>query len=184
MALHNLRIVVVDGGRSNNYSANSNNNSTSGEKSKNYKDTPLYKMLNAKDTIKSGMSPATLFAMDMGLRVASQSIKQGANYVISDIGRANGDSNYQAYINRQIESITDPLSLVSGTLSGAATGSMFGPIGAGVGAVAGLLSSGISLGFKYAERQRAYQHEMFKENTSQAYNLARANYSAFTGRVR
>ena len=61
---------------------------------------------------------------------------------------------------------------------------MFGPVGAAVGAVAGIASSSINLGFKYAERQRTYQHEMFKENNSQAYQLARANYSALTGRVR
>lgn len=194
MALHNLKIIVVDGGRSSSYKSSGRGSGGGGGDGSNTKsastnkDSPLYKVLNAKETIKekiqSGLSPRTVFAIDMGVRIAGQVIKQAANYYISDIGRSNGDSNYQSYINRQIEIITDPLSVIGGAASGAAAGSMFGPLGAVIGAVGGALSSGISLGFKYAERQRAYQHEMFKENTSQAYNLARANYSAFTGRVR
>jgi len=188
MALHNLKIIIVDGGRAGSYkSKNAGGENNDGEK-KDYKNTPLYKMMHAKEIIKnkvqSGMTPATVFAMDMGIRVASQLIKQTANYYISDIGRKNGDSNYQALINRQLEVVSEPLSVIGSALSGAAAGSMFGPIGAGIGAVIGTVSSSISLGFKYAERQRDYQHEMFKQNTSQVYNLSRANYSALTGRVR
>ncbi|MBQ8443781.1 MAG: hypothetical protein IJX25_00295 [Clostridia bacterium] len=186
MALHNLKIVVVDGGRSGSYCSKDREDSKSNKK--NYKDTPLYKALNAKETIKNkvqeGMSPAAVFAMNMGLRVASQVVKQTANYYISDIGRTNGDSNYQAAVNRQIEIASDSLSVAGGIASGASAGSMFGWVGAIIGAVVGGASSGISLGFKYMERNREYQHEMFKQNTSQAYSLARANYSAFTGRVR
>lgn len=145
-------------------------------------------MLNAKQTIKnkvqSGMSPTAVFAMDMGLRIGSQLVSQTANYYLTDIGRKNGDSNYQAIINRQIEVVTDPLSVIGGTLSGAAAGSMFGPIGAGIGAVVGLASSAISLGFKYAEREREYQHTLFEEYNNQAYNLSRANFSVYTGRLR
>lgn len=185
MALHNLKIIVVDGGRRS-YS-NTKTTSSKGQK-KDYKNSPLYKMLNLKETMKenfkSGMTPSTAFAMDMGLRVATQLVKQTANYYISDIGRRNGDSNYQAMINREIEIVSDGLSFASSILSGAATGSMFGPAGAGFGALVGMTSSLISTGFKYAERERDYQHEMFKNNTSQAYSLARANYSALTGRVR
>lgn len=188
MALHNLKIIVVDGGKRNRYkSSGSSSSSRSGEKNK-YKETALYKALNAKKVIKnkiqSGMTPASVFAMNMGLQVASQLVKQTANYYISDIGRSHGDSNYQAMVNRQIEVLSDASGLLTGALSGAATGSMFGPVGAGVGAVVGVASSAISLGFKYAERERDYQHELFKNKTSQAYNLARANYSAWTGRVR
>lgn len=187
MALHNLKIVVIDGGRSD--SCRSKNVEIKEDASnKNNKDTPLYKLLNAKKTIKnkvqSGMTPASVFAMDMGTRVIGQAIKQTANYFISDIGRSNGDSNYQASINRDIEIITEPLSIVGGALSGATAGSMFGPIGMGVGLVLGTIGSSISLGFKYAERNRSYQHEMFKENTSQAHKLSRANYSIHTGRLR
>lgn len=186
MALHNLKIIVVDGGKSDlsNYSSLEQTSVKSDE----IKNSSLYKLMNAKDTIKnkvkSGSSPATSFATNMGLNVANQFVKQTANYYITDIGRRNGDSNYQSIINRQIEIVSDAASVGSGFISGASTGSMFGPIGMAIGAVLGVVSSGISLGFKYAERTREYQHEMFKNNTSQAYNLARANYSAYTGRVR
>lgn len=188
MALHNLKIVVVDGGRNNSYKSKNAGLKNSANDKTEYKDTPLYKMLNAKQTIKnkiqSGMSPADVFAMDMGTRVAGQLIRQTANYYLSDIGRKNGDSNYQAIVNAEIESITKPLSIVGSALSGAAAGSMFGPIGAGVGAVVGALSSTISLGFSYASENRQYQQDRFAERNSQAYNLARANYSLTTGRSR
>lgn len=189
MALHNLKIVVVDGGRAGTYkSRNSGGDGSGGDKKSNYKNSPLYKMLNAKETIKnkvqSGMTPASVFAMDMGIRVASQLVKQTANYYIADIGRKNGDSNYQSVINRQIEIASDTLSVGSSMLSGAAAGSMFGPVGAGIGLVVGAVSSAASMGFKYAERQRAYEHEIFKDNNSQAYNLARTSFQGFTGRLR
>lgn len=190
MALHNLKIVIVDGGRAGSYkSKNEGAESGSSGGGNSNKNSTLNKVLNAKQTIKnkaqSGMSPASVFAADMGLRIASQLVKQTANYYISDIGRKNGDSNYQAIINRQIEVATDSLSVLGGTLSGAAAGGMVGgAVGAGVGAVLGATSSAISLGFKYAERQRAYEHEMFKDSNSQAYNLARTSFQGFTGRLR
>lgn len=189
MALHNLKIIVVDGGKGGKYRNSGNKSSTNepSQKEKN-KNSPLYKMLNAKQTIKnkvqSGMTPSAVFAMDMGMSVAGQTVKQIANYYISDIGRKNGDSNYQASINRQIEIVTDTLGIAGSALSGAAAGSMFGPAGAGIGLVVGAASSAISLGFKYAERERAYEHERFKLNNNQAYNLSRANFSALSGRVR
>lgn len=184
MALHNLKIIVVDGGKG----SGRNFSSSSGKKKdKNkYKDTPLYKMLHAKETVKdkiqTGMSPSSVFAMDMGLRVAGQLVKQTANYYISDIGRRTGDSNYQNMIDKQLNIVSDTLGVASSALSGAAAGSMFGPIGAGIGLVIGATSSAISIGFKVAEAERQYQHEMFKQETSQQYALSRANYSIYTGR--
>lgn len=187
MALHNLKIIVVDGGRRTSSRSSGSASQSKEEKEKN-KNSPLYKILNAKKTIKSkvqsGMSPSAVFAMDMGLRVAGQLVKQTANYYISDIGRKNGDSNYQAIINRQIEVISDGLGFANGIISGAATGSMFGLVGAGVGAVVGAISSAVSVGFKYAERERTYQHELFKQDNNQAYNLARTSFQGFTGRLR
>lgn len=187
MALHNLKIIVVDGGKRA-ITRTNNSKSQTKEERENNKNSPLYKMLNAKKTIKnkvqSGMSPSAVFAMDMGMRVGGQLIKQTANYYITDIGRKNGDSNYQAIINRQIEVMTDGLGFAGGIVSGAAAGSMFGPVGAGVGAIVGAVSSAVSLGFKYAERERDYQHEIFKQNNNQAYNLARTSFQGFTGRLR
>ena len=182
-----IKIIVVDGGRQTWASGSKNNSSTSNDKDK-YKNSPLYRLLNAKKTIKekvqSGMSPSAVFAMDMGIRVASQIVKQTANYYTSDIGRRNGDSNYQAIINRQVEIVSDSLGFVGIIASGAASGSMFGLVGAGVGAAIGAVSSAVSLGFKYAERDRAYNHEMFKESSSQSYALARTSFQGFTGRLR
>lgn len=184
MALHNLKIVVVDGGRAG--SCKSKNSGVENDKKKDYKDTPLYKLLNAKQTIKdkvqSGMTSSAVFAMDMGLRVAGQVVKQTANYYLSDIGRRNGDSNYQNMISKQLGLVSDTVGFATSILSGAAAGSMFGGVGAVVGGVVGAVSSAVSTGFKIAETQREYQHEMFKQETSQQYALTRANYSIYTGR--
>lgn len=187
MALHNLKIIVYDGGKANSSSLGTNETEKKSDGSKQEKSL-LYKVLNYNQTIrnkvKQATSPATFFAIQQGVGVAVQLGREMINYYVSDIGRATGDSNYQAIVNRRIEKVTDGLSVGQGMLGGAAAGAAAGPVGAVVGAVIGAVSSGISLGFKYAERDRAYQHEMFTEKNSQAYQLARANYSALTGRVR
>ena len=190
MALHNLKIIVYDGGKANSSSlgldnVGDNSGSSGGQKQEK---SLLYKVLNYNSTIKNKIkqatSPTTYFAIQQGVNLAVQTGRETINYYVSDIGRANGDSNYQAIVNRRIEQITDGLSVAQGALGGAAAGASLGPVGAVVGAVAGMASSGISLAFKYAERERTYQHQMFEEQNSQAYQLARANYSAMTGRVR
>ena len=61
---------------------------------------------------------------------------------------------------------------------------MFGPIGAVVGVIVGTVASSINLGVKYAQRERAYAHELFKDDSSRAYNLARAGDMLLTGRLR
>ena len=189
MALNELRIVVVDGGsQSTNSNKCKSQNQNRKESSEQNKDSKLYKMLHWSDQVKekisNKMSPTSFYALEAGASVAIQTVKSFANYYVSDIGRANGDSNYQAQVNRTLEIVGDVTSVAGGAWSGAAAGSVLGPVGAALGAVVGAVSSGISLGFKYAERNREYQHEMFKNETSQAYNLARANYSVWTGRVR
>ncbi len=188
MALHNLKITVIDGGRGDSGALGGSDDSTENGEKKGKEKSLLQKVLNYNSTIrnkvKQSTSPTTFFAIQAGVQLATQTGREFINYYVSDIGRANGDSNYQQIVNRRIEKVTDVLSIGQGALGGAAAGSMAGPIGAAIGAVVGAVSSGISLGFKYAERDRAFQHEMFKENTSQAYLLARANYSAYTGRVR
>lgn len=186
MALHNLKITVIDGGKG---GEGQGWGSDLNKKAKNTaKDSKLYKLLNynqtIKQSIKKAVSPTTFFALQAGVGLAAQTARQVISYYVSDIGRRNGDSNYQAIINRRIEQITDPLSIGTGALSGAAAGSMFGPIGAAIGATAGVISAGINLHFKYAERERAYAHEMFQQRNNQAYNLARSNYSVLNGRVR
>lgn len=188
MALHNLKIVVVDGGKNGSYKSKNAGVDKEDSSKTNYKDTNLYKLLHAKETIKNkvttGMSPTSVMALSMSVKVATQAVKQAANYYISDIGRQNGDDNYQAMVNRTIEVVSDHLSVLSGAASGAIAGSMFGGIGAGIGLVLGATSSAISLGFKYAERNRNYQFEMFQQNNGIAYNISRANFNALAGRVR
>lgn len=186
MAISTLKIVVVGGGKSEKSYADTN--AESGNQKSNGKSSKLYKLLNYNQTIKSkfqkATSPTTFYAIQSGVNLATQTARQFINYYVSDIGRSTGDSNYQAIVNRRIEQVTDVTSVLGGALGGAAAGSAMGPVGAIVGAVVGAASSGINLAFKYEERDRAYQHEMFQENNSQAYQLARANYSALTGRVR
>lgn len=189
MALHNLKITVIDGGRQvGGEYGSSLNNADSKDEEKTGKNSLLYKVLNYNSTIKSSVkkavSPTTFFAVQAGVNMATQTARQFINYYVSDIGRQNGDSNHQDIINRQIEKWTDGLSIGTGALSGAAAGSVGGVPGAIVGAVVGAASSGINLAFKYADRERSYQHEIFKQSNSQAYQLARANYSGLTGRLR
>lgn len=187
MALHNLKIIVYDGGKMSGGVFGSDDSDDSGGKKKKDKSL-LYKVLNYNSTIKGKMkqavSPTAFFAIQQGVSLAVQTGREAINYYVSDIGRANGDNNYQAIVNRNIEKVTDVLGIGQGLLSGAAVGAAAGPVGAIIGAVFGAASSGVSLGFKYAERERSYQHEMFEQNNSQAYQLARANYSALTGRLR
>lgn len=189
MAIDTLKIVVCDGGSNGGKTPDSEDDALGSDNEKqDGKKSMLYKVLNYNQTIrgkvKQAVSPTAFFAIQASVNLATQTAKQFINYYVNDIGRTSGDSNYQAVVNRRIEVATDVASVFGGALSGAAGGSMFGPVGAGVGALLGAASSGINLGFKYAERSRTYQHEMFKENNSQAYQLARANYSALTGRVR
>lgn len=188
MAIHSLKIVVYDGGRAEDKHGDSSIISDSGDDRADSKKSKLYSILNYNQTIKNKIkqatSPTAFYATQQGVALAVQTGREAINYFVSDIGRSTGDSNYQAIVNRKIEKVTDGLSVGQGMLSGAAAGASIGPVGAVIGAAVGAISAGVSLGFKYSERERAYQHEMFKENNSPAYQLARANYSALTGRVR
>lgn len=182
MALHDLRITVVDGGKAKYYSGNGNNPFDFSESEN------ITNGYNQSQDIGAGLEEKTLnietFATVEMWNIA-KNIAQGAfKYVVSDIGRQNGDSNYQALINRQLEITQDVSSVLMGVLSGAKIGASAGPAGAVVGAVIGTVGSSVNLVFKYAERGRDYKHTLFKESTSQAYLLARANYSATTGRLR
>lgn len=186
MALHNIKIVVVDGGRNGSYRSKRASSDSDNTEEDKWKKSKIYKLINLKQTItnkvKSGATPENVMMFNMGLRVTGQIVKQTANYYISDIGRSTGDSNYQNMINKNLNIVSDIAGTLGSTLSGAATGSMFGPMGALFGVVMGMVGSAVSIGFKNAEIERAYQHEMFKQETSQQYNLTRANYSIYTGR--
>lgn len=180
MALHKLTITVVDGGKGNaNHWGSSASESTGTGKRKTGSD--FKKILNHNQTMKENItqatSPATLFAKQAFINLAMQTARQAINYHISDIGRRNGDSNYQAIINRKIEVGTDIASFIGSVAGGAATG---GPVGAVIGAA----SASINIGFRQAERLRSYQHEMFQQSTTQNYLLARTSNTGLTGRLR
>jgi hypothetical protein len=183
---------IVRGGKSSVYKDKAKNGSADtgqdGNEKKDVKDTALYKMLHlgetAKEKMKAQMTPGQVMAVNMGTALVKQVAGSAFNYYANDIGRQNGDSNYQAIVNRKIEQIMDIANPLMAAAGGAVTGSIFGPMGALVGAVLSGASSLISTGFRQAERGREYQHQMFQEKNSQAASLARANYSVWTGRLR
>lgn len=136
---------------------------------------------NAKNESEKAQSSNMVF-VNYAMSIAQSTARQTANYFISNIGRKNGDSNYQDLINRQIEVATDVLGFGSSIFAGAKLGSAFGPIGMLAGAILGGTASGINIGFKQLERQSAYEYEQFKEKNSQAYQLSQAGYSVWSGR--
>ena len=177
MALHTLKIVVVDEGRAGGYATSCGSGSASVGKQKVDKDSPLYKLLHVKERIKekveANLTPASVYGMIQVGHLATQTVKSVASYYISDIGRSRGDSNYQARVNSAFALGGQVLHLIGGAISGGTAGAMFGGVGAVVGAVAGLASSAISLGFQTTERIRAYNHTMAEEKVGRDYQIGR-----------
>lgn len=195
MALNQIRIIVINGGGSGGSGggtniADKNKSPREIQKAKNKKLANCIKAINhpvdaAVDKITGKMSPSAALVTTKAVDLSVAFLKQSFNYHISNVGRSNGDSNYQAQISRKLEIVSDVTNTAGAVLSGAAAGAAVGNVpGAIIGAVAGGISAGMSIGFRESERTRAYQHEMFKQNQSQAYKLSRANYSIWTGRVR
>lgn len=178
MALHTLKIVVVDGGRAGNYSAGGRS-ATSKTTQKVDKESPLYKLLNAKEIIKEKtigkLTPSTAYGVTTFGRLAMQTAKSAFSYYISDIGRSTGDSNYQARVNRAFEIGGQIVNLLGSTLSGATAGFMTtgNPLGAVVGATLGFTSSVMSIGYQHAEKERASRHTMAEERAGIEYNKGR-----------
>lgn len=142
------------------------------------------KEIKAAATLEAKRASSAKSLASRAISIGKNIVVQSANFYLSDIGRRNGDSNYQAIINRKLEVLQDTGNVAKSAVEGAIAGAGLGIPGIVLGGLLGAASAGVNIGFKYAERERAYQHEMFKENNSQAYNLARANYSALTGRLR
>ena len=176
MALHNLKIWVINGGTQSGKGSQSGTPAT--EKMENIN-------VGAENAVQEKVVGITHFATHAVANIAVGTAKKTFNYFKSDIGRKNGDSNYQDQIDRQFEIVGDVGSVLLSTGSSALVGGKIVPgIGHVIGALIGATSSLVNIGFKYAERERAYQHEMFQESTSQAHNIARANFQQTTGRVR
>jgi len=186
MALHKLQITVIDGGRVASGDGEGIGGVVGGTSKK--KKPLTYRLLNLDEEIKNKtikkMPPVAAMGIMEGIGIAKQVGRQWLNFHLSDIGRRHGDSNYQAIVGRRMEIAGDIMSVGKGALSGAAAGAMLGPKGAIIGAVVGAAGAGISIAFRQADRQRSYAHQMFEYNNSQAYGLARANFSIWTGRLR
>ncbi|MDR3021843.1 MAG: hypothetical protein LBU60_04130 [Clostridiales bacterium] len=198
-----IKIVVVDGGKASGAMFGGGGGSgvksepkylydslmNSKRKNPNYKSNSLAKVLNWNQNLRNKMSktfsPTTMMAVGYGVDLAKQVASSAISYYVSDIGRRTGDSNYQAMVNRRIEQSMDIASYFTSALGGAAAGAMVGgPFGAVIGATAGLATTAISQGYKYAERERSYRHEMFQQNNSQNYNLMRYGNQLTNGRLR
>lgn len=191
MALNQIKIIVVNGGGSGNSFGNDKvETPREKQKKKNQKLSSAIKKFShpvdaAVDKIAGKMSPSAALATTMAANLGISFLKQSFNYLVSNIGRSTGDSNYQAQIGRQLEIVNDTVNVGGSMLSGAAAGATIGGLpGAVVGALLSGASAGMSIGFRQSERERSYQYEMFKQGNNQAYNLARANYSATNGRLR
>lgn len=173
MALHTLKIVVVDGGRAENLRGYSSGESGVYGQSM----SPIRSVVDRRtmqEKVASCFSPTATYGMVQVGRLAVQTAKSAFNYYVSDIGRSTGDSNYQAIVNRKMEVIGQTASLINGAISGAMAGGMTGnPIGVAVGAVVGLASSAINIGFQEAQAQRAYNHTMAEEKAARDYTIGR-----------
>lgn len=192
MALNEIRIVVVNGGGSGSGKREKTSEQLAAEteKAENKKLAASIKAITnpvdaTTDKITGKMNPTAAMGVAMGVGVGVSLVKQFINFQLSDIGRKNGDSNHQAIITKQMEIYTDALNVGTSMLGGAATGAMVGgPIGAVIGGTIGVVASAINIGFRQAERERAFAHEIFREQNTRAYNIARANNFLTNGRDR
>lgn len=194
MALNKIEIVVVDGGKSavGNQTGSGNTpaikQAKKSEKLKNKNLSAKFKALQdplqaAQNKITGKMSASGAFVTNMAISLGKQFISQSLDYYVSNIGRQNGDSNYQNIVNHNISSINDITNTLGSVLGSAAAGAAVGGVaGAVVGAAVGAVSSAMSIGFRQAERERTYQHQLFQDRNNQANTMARANYSVWTGR--
>ena len=86
MALHNLKITVIDGGKAEGQGWGSNlNNTSDGEKKKN----KWYKMLHynqeIKGSIKKSIKPTEFLAAQSAVDLAAQTARAGINYNVSPV---------------------------------------------------------------------------------------------------
>lgn len=121
------------------------------------------------------------------LATGLQVIGQSANYIVGGVGISGGDSNYQDVIERKIEIARDVVNPVKSATMGAFygfVGSGGNPIGAILGATLNVIPNLTSTTYKYAQRERQYKVDMFKQNNIIEYNRARAGVNLVTGRLR
>ena len=189
-----IRIVVVDGGGAGGGVLGTDTTTGARDKKDNWrkrnKQSKLHRALNPnlKKTLIGDTTTEAgamkLYAVNMGIGLATSTARQWVNFHMNDIGRRHGDSNYQARVNRQIERVSDIAGFGTSALQGAAAGAIFGPKGALVGAGVGAISHALGIHFRQLNRQRDYIHTMFEENNNQIVQLSRANFNLTTSRLR
>lgn len=131
--------------------------------------------------------PSKVSARIMGTKVLAASVamtRLGINYYATGVGYRTGDAALQEATQRTVEMATEGFGILSSVGIGALYGMRGGAIGMTLGAIAALATTGVSLGVKYASKQRDYDYKMFKENNAIEYRRARANISLTTGRLR
>lgn len=106
------------------------------------------------------------------------------NYTVGGIGYRNGDEAMQQAIQRNVELAEEGVGIVASVAMGALYGTAGGPAGMIIGAALGAITQGVSLGTKYASKQRDFDYKMFKEENAIEYRRARAQLSLTTGRLR
>ena len=139
-------------------------------------------------TSTGGLSRRTKRFIQVNSTHAFAVAKQGANalvsYIVGGLGGKSGDEAYQDKVNRQVEIVQDVGNLATSVAMGAGYGAVGGPVGMVLGASFALASNLISLGSKYATRERDFDFKMFKENNAVEYKRARAGINLTTGRLR
>ena len=106
------------------------------------------------------------------------------NYYAGGVGYRNGDAAQQEAVQRNFEVIEEGAGLIASVGIGVTYGVRGGPVGMLIGGALALATTAISLGVKYAGKEREYNVKIFKEENAIEYKRARANLSLTTGRLR
>lgn len=115
---------------------------------------------------------------------AKQISFQYLTFEMGGVGIRSGDQALQENTSRQLEIFKDTTGLASSVVMGAVYGSWGGPIGTIIGAGLAAATTGVSLLFKYKDREREFNFKRFKEDNAIEYKRARANINLTTGRLR
>ena len=106
------------------------------------------------------------------------------NYQMAGLAQKTGDQAFQDRVQRTCEATFDGVNVASSIAMGALYGSWGGPIGAVLGASFAAISTGVSIGLKYAGRERDFSYKVYKQENAIEYQRARAGISLTTGRLR
>lgn len=130
-------------------------------------------------------SKANAAIVAYGVNMAINAGKTVADYYISDIGRRNGDSNYQKEIDRVTNNASRVMNVIMGVGSSTAAGFAVGGVpGALIMGAISAVGQGISYGFEIKRQNREYAHEMFKDNQRIEVLKQRASLADYNGRIR